>query len=45
LHLSNSGFIARIAVDSVEEGTYRLGIYIRQGDIEALQYTDRVVDF
>jgi hypothetical protein len=45
LNLDNSGFIARIRVDTVKQGTYELGIYIKKGDIEALQYIDRVVEF
>jgi len=43
LDLDNSGFIARIPVDAVRVGTYKLGIYIKKGDIEALQYTNRVI--
>jgi hypothetical protein len=42
LSLDYSGFIAQIEGD-FKNGTYKLGIYIRNGDIEALQYTDRVV--
>jgi hypothetical protein len=38
LNLDYSGFFARIPVDTVEVGTYELGIYIKKGDIEALQY-------
>ena len=45
LNLDNSGFIARIPADTVEEGTYRLGIYIKKGDVEALQYTGSVIKF
>ena len=43
LNVNNSGFIAKIPVDSIEEGIYKLGIYIKKGDIEALQYTDSVL--
>jgi len=32
-------------VDTVGEGTYSLGIYIKKGDIEALQYTDAEIEF
>lgn len=45
LNLDDSGFIARIAKEYILDGNYRLGIYIKKGDIEALQYTDRVVEF
>jgi len=45
LNLDHSGFIARIPLDTVEVGAYELGIYIKKGDIEALQYTGRVVEF
>ena len=45
LNLDNSGFIARTPVDTVTVGTYNLGIYIKKGNFEALQYTDRVVEF
>ena len=44
LNLDDSGFIARIPVDTVEVGAYELGIYTKQGDIEALQYTGRIVE-
>ena len=45
LNLDNSGFIARIHRDSVGEGTYTLGIYIKKGDIQALQYMDAKLEF
>ena len=45
LNLDNSGFIARIRVDTVEVVTYDLGIYIKKGDIEALQYMDAKLEF
>lgn len=45
LNLDNSGFFARIAVDSVEEGPYKVGIYIKKGDIKALNYTQELVEF
>jgi hypothetical protein len=41
--LDYSGFIARIPEDQLEDGTYQLGIYIAQGDIQAFRYTGRVV--
>ena len=45
LNLDNSGFIARIPVDTVRAGTYDLGIYVKKGDIEVLQYIDVPVKF
>ena len=45
LNLDDSGFIARIPVDTVKVGAYKLSIYIKKGDIEALQYTGRTVKF
>jgi hypothetical protein len=41
--LDYSAFIARIPGDQLADGTYRLGIYIARGDIEAFRYTGRVV--
>ena len=41
--LDYSGFIARITKDQLEDGTYQVGIYIVQGDVEACRYTDSVV--
>jgi hypothetical protein len=38
-----SAFIARIPMKQLEDGRYRIGIYIVQGDTEAFRYTDRVV--
>lgn len=40
LDLDWVGFRARIPEEVVEDGTYQLGVYIKKGDIEALQYTD-----
>lgn len=40
LGLEWAGFIARVPEEGIEDGTYELGIYIKKGDIEALQYTD-----
>jgi len=45
LNLDNSGFIARIPKEEIEDGAYKIGIYIKKGDMEALQYTDKVVEF
>jgi hypothetical protein len=45
LNLDDSGFYARIPVDTVKWGIYDLGIYIKKGDIEALQYMSEVVLF
>lgn len=38
LDLGNSGFIARIPKEEIEDGAYKIGIYIKKGDIEVLQY-------
>lgn len=45
LNLDYSGFAALIPARKVAEGEYTIGIYIAKGDIEALQYTARAVDF
>ena len=45
LNLDYSGFAALIPARKVTNGEYTVGIYITKGDIEALQYTDRVVEF
>ena len=43
LNLDDSGFIALISPETLPRGEYILGIYIRKGRIEALQYTDKVI--
>ena len=45
LNLDYSGFRALIPARKIANGEYTVGIYIRKGDIEALQYTGRVVGF
>ena len=45
LNLDYSGFMALIPAKKVANGEYTVGIYITKDDIEALQYTDRVVGF
>jgi len=45
LGLEWAGFIARIPKEEIEDGAYKIGIYIKKGDMEALQYTDKVVEF
>jgi len=40
MDLDWAGFKARIPKEQLENGTYEVGIYIKKGDIEALQYTD-----
>ena len=45
LNLDYSGFAALIPARKIANGEYTVGIYITKGDIKALQYTDRVVDF
>ncbi|MFB0520237.1 MAG: hypothetical protein ACETWD_02275 [Desulfatiglandales bacterium] len=43
LNLDYSGFMALIPVRKLDNGQYTLGIYIRKGDIEALQYADKAI--
>lgn len=43
LNLDYSGFRALIPASKIASGEYTIGIYIMRGDIEALQYTDRVI--
>ena len=45
LNLDYSGFAALIPAGKIASGEYTIGIYITRGDIEALQYTDKVVEF
>jgi len=45
LNLDQSGFRALIPARKIANDEYSVGIYIRKGDIEALQYTGRVVEF
>ena len=45
LGLDWAGFIARVPKEEIENGTYEIGIYVKNGDIEALQYKGRVVEF
>jgi hypothetical protein len=40
LGLEWAGFFARIPEEQLESGTYEVGIYIKKGNIAALQYTD-----
>ncbi len=41
LNLDSCGFSTMIPVRKIAEGEYVVGIYIRKGDVEALQYTNR----
>jgi hypothetical protein len=41
--LTKAGFLATIPAESMKNGTYKIGIYIRKGKTEALQYTDKVL--
>ncbi len=43
LELDCSGFLALIPARRIADGEYTVGIYIRKGDAEALQYTDRTI--
>jgi len=44
LNLDQSGFAALIPVRKVANGEYTVGIYIKKGDIEAMQYTDKRIE-
>ena len=44
LNLAYSGFMTLIPARTVASGEYTIGIYIRKGDIEALQYTLHTVE-
>jgi hypothetical protein len=37
LNFNSSGFFAKIATENMQVGTYKLGIYIKKGDVEVLQ--------
>jgi hypothetical protein len=41
--VSYSGFVCNIPLAKISGGEYVIGIYIKGGGIEALQYTDRVL--
>ena len=41
--LTKAGFIATIPAERMENGMYTIGIYIRKGETEALEYTDKVL--
>ena len=43
LNLDYSGFTALISARKIANGEYAVGIYIRKGDVEALEYTYKVV--
>ena len=45
LNLDYSGFTALIPARKIANGEYTVGIYITKDDVEALQYTGRVVEF
>ena len=44
LNVEWAGFRAFIPLRKVDSGEYTVGIYIRKGDVEALQYTDSRVE-
>jgi hypothetical protein len=44
LNFDDAGFLAGIPVESIDKGTYRIGLYIRKGNKEALLYTDKVLN-
>jgi len=41
--LTKAGFVATIPAERMEKGTYTIGLYIKKGKTEALQYTDKVL--
>ena len=43
LNLNQSGFTALLPARKIADGEYTVGIYIRKGDMEALQYTNKAV--
>jgi len=43
LDLDWSGFWSIIPLRMIESGDYKVGVYIKKGDIEALQYTNKSV--
>jgi len=43
LNLNEAGFWAIIPLRNTKNGVYNVGIYIKKGDIEALQYTGKSV--
>jgi len=44
MNLDDSGFFAFIPKGDLEPGQYQIGIYIRKGRTEALQYTDKMIN-
>jgi len=44
VNIEYSGFTALIPAWKIANGEYTVGIYIRKGDVEALQYTDRTIN-
>ena len=45
VNVEYSGFTTIILATKLSKGEYTVGIYIRGGDMEALQYTDSVVTY
>ena len=43
MNVEYSGFTTIIPARKISNGEYAVGIYIRGGDIEALQYTDKEI--
>lgn len=43
LILDYSGFTALISAKTIADGEYTIGIYIKKGNIESLQYTSRAI--
>src|SRR4030042_2000806 len=43
LNLDDSGFMTAIPWNLIEDGKYKIGFYIKNGNDEALQYTDKII--
>jgi len=44
LNFDDSGFHAEIPMEPIDKGTYKIGIYIRKRNKEALLYTDKILN-
>jgi hypothetical protein len=43
MNFDDSGFFAFIPKGDLEPGQYRIGIYVKKGKMNALQYTDKII--
>jgi hypothetical protein len=44
INFDDSGFLSEIPMESIDNGTYNIGIYIRKGNKESLLYTDKIIN-